>query len=494
MEPLKRNPVIYEINTWVWLYEMGKQLNYPITLANVPGEKWDEIARFNPEAVWLMGVWERSPLGIAVSNQHPGNLADFRRALPDFTFADNVGSPYCVRRYTVDAMLGGDEGLAIARDQLAGRGIRLILDFVPNHLAHDHPWVEESPDFFIAGNKEDLRDDPITFIQINGNILACGKDPFYPAWQDVLQVNAFHPGLRESAIETVTRIAGQCDGVRCDMAMLMLNDIFEKTWGKRAGSRPLLDYWEELIPSVKRSNRDFIFIAEAYWDKEWTLQQQGFDFCYDKRLYDRLEHNTAAEIRLHLLADGEYQSKMIRFIENHDEPRHVVAFPPGKNRAAAVVFATLPGAKLFHEGQFQGRAVKLPVFLRRRPDEKADCELKTFYHNLLNSISHPVFHDGYWQLCECLGWPGNDNFKNLLAWCWSDEEDRFLVAVNYSGQSVQGNIRIPGNDLRSRDWRMNDPLSEITFTRNGDEMHDAGLYVSLLPWSFHFLRFYQASS
>ena len=490
MEPWKKNPVIYEINTWVWLYEMGQQMQFPITLANVPGEKWDDLAHLNVEAIWLMGVWERSPRGIAISNQHTGNLTDFRRALPEFTFADNVGSPYCVKRYAVDEQLGGDEGLAVAREQLARRGVKLILDFVPNHLAHDHCWVEESPEFFITGNKGDLRDDPVTYVQINEDIFACGKDPFYPAWQDVLQVNAFYPGLREAVIEAVARIAGQCDGVRCDMAMLLINDIFEQTWGKRAGPKPELEYWEEIIPAVKRSNPGFIFIAEAYWDKEWLLQQQGFDYCYDKRLYDRLEHDRSLEIRLHLMADPGYQSKMIRFIENHDEPRHVVAFQAGKNRAATVISSTLPGAKLYHEGQFDGRKVKLPVFLRRRPDEPVDFELRAFCQRLLQAISHPVFHDGDWQLCECNGWPDNNTFENLLAWCWCDGDDRFLIVVNYSVLQAQGRVRIPGNDLRAQNWRLIDSLSEVTFDRNGDEMHDDGLFVALSPWNYHFLRFY----
>ncbi len=488
--PWKKNPVIYEINTMVWLFEMSQQMLFPITLANIPAEKWDELTHLHIEAVWLMGVWQRSPRGIAISNLHPGNLSDFRQALPDFSFADNVGSPYCIRRYAVDAQLGGDEGLAIAREQLSLRGIKLILDFVPNHLAHDHRWVQESPDYFISGNKEDLRDDPVTYVQIGGNIFACGKDPFYPAWQDVLQVNAFHPGLREDIIETVSRIARQCDGVRCDMAMLMLNEVFERTWGKRAGPEPELEYWEELIPAVKRTNRDFIFIAEAYWDKEWILQQQGFDFCYDKRLYDRLEHENAQAVRSHLLADPVYQSKMIRFIENHDEPRHVVAFQPGKNRAATVIFSTLPGAKLYHDGQFDGRKVRLPVFLCRRPDEPVDFELRAFCQRLLLAIAHPVFHEGDWQLCECAGWPDNPGFENLLAWYWCDGNDRFLIVVNYSGHANQGRVKIPDQELRSRNWRLNDSLSEVTFERNGDEMADPGLYVALGPWAFHFLRFY----
>ena len=490
METWQKNPVVYEINTWVWLWELGRQLGYPVTLGNVPGEKWDELARLKIEAIWLMGVWERSPMGIAISNHHAGNLSDFHNALPDFTFADNVGSPYCVRGYNVDEQLGGNQGLAEARRQLARRGVRIILDFVPNHLAHDHPWVSESPDYFIHGTAADFKKDPISFEQIGDTIFACGRDPYFLAWQDVLQLNAFHPGLRAAAIETVVRISNQCDGVRCDMAMLLINKVFERTWGTRAGSLPVNEYWEELLPAVKRNNPDFIFIAEAYWDLEWELQQQGFDYCYDKRLYDRLEHDTAAGIRQHLMADAGYQSKMIRFIENHDEPRHVVAFQPGKNRAAVVVSSTLPGAKLYHEGQFEGRKIKLQVFLRRRPDEPADTDLFGFVEKLLSAIHHPVFKTGRWQLCSCTGWSDNSTFTNLLAWWWYNNDERYLVVVNYSAQPAQGNVHLPGNELRGSNWGLNDAITGVTFERNGDEMHDPGLYVSLGPWQNHFLRFY----
>src|SRR5262249_36697057 len=151
--------------------------------------------------------------------------------------------------------------------------------------------------------------------------------------------------------------AEQCDGVRCDMAMLLLSDIFQRTWGERAGAYPAQEYWSEIIQAVRHSHPDFLFMAEAYWDLEWTLQQLGFDYCYDKRLYDRLEHEDANSVRGHLMASLDYQQKLVRFIENHDEPRALAAFPLAKARAAAVTTSTLPGAKLFHEGQFEGRRV-----------------------------------------------------------------------------------------------------------------------------------------
>lgn len=486
-----RYPTIFEINTWVWLSGLGEKAGRSFDLSSVPSAEWDAIANYGFDAVWLMGVWERSPAGIAVANKNPNLLADFRRALPDFRTQDNVGSPYCVRRYVVDKHLGGTEGLAIARKELAKRNMRLVLDFVPNHVAPDHPWAVENPEHFVQGNAEDLRNDPASFIEIGGRVFACGRDPYFPEWQDVLQLNAFQPGLRKAVVETISSIARQCDGIRCDMAMLMLNPIFERTWGSRAGKRPATEYWTDVIPVIKKVHPDFLFIAEAYWDLEWELQEKGFDFCYDKRLYDRLEHDGAESVRLHLCADLGYQEKLLRFIENHDEPRAAATFSPAKERAAAVVTSTLPGARLFHEGQFEGRKIRLPVFLDRRPEEPKDRELQAFYKKLLKAINVPMFRSGSWGLCECRGWPDNPSYQNLVAWTWSKDDDRYLIVVNLSESAVQARV-VPWGDGAGEKWRLTDALSGVSYDRSGDEMRGEGLYVELGPWDCNFFECHHA--
>jgi Alpha amylase, catalytic domain len=485
MRPWPKYPLIYEINTWVWLGELSRKYQRPIHLGVVPEQEWDALAAYGFHAVWLMGVWERSPLGSQISLRNEGLVADFMRALPDFSPADNVGSPYCIRRYVVDAQLGGPEGLRVARAALRARGLRLILDFVPNHVAPDHPWTVAHPEYLLRASRADLERDPASFLEANGTVFACGRDPYFPAWPDVLQLNAFQPGLRRATLEIVSELAEQCDGIRCDMAMLLMNDVFARTWGARAGEVPGDDYWPPLVRAIKAQRPDFCFLAEAYWDLEWQLQQQGFDFCYDKGLYDRMERADAEGVRRHLLADGAYQDHLVRFIENHDEPRASSAFVAGHARAAAVALLTLNGAKLLHEGQLEGRERRLPVFLARRPEEPVDEDLSAFYRRLLSATARPVFSHGAWSLCEQSGWPDNQSFLRVLSWCWAEGEERYLVVINFGPASAQARIRVPWQDLPGRTWCLSDALSEESHERSGSELSGVGLYVALKPWASH---------
>lgn len=490
-QPWPEYPALYEINTWIWLSALNNKYGSALDLGSVPAAEWDAIAAFGFDAVWLMGVWERSPASIAIANENASLVNEFHRTLSDFQPEDNVGSPYGIRRYVVDQHLGGVQGLAQARKELAKRGIRLILDFVPNHVSPDHPWVTEHPEYFILGNVEDAAMDPASYLALNGFSYARGRDPYFPAWPDVLQLNAFRPELRQEAIDTISEIARQCDGVRCDMAMLLLNRIFERTWGSRAGQAPITEYWGDVIPRIKQTHPDFLFIAEAYWDLEWRLQQLGFDFCYDKRLYDRLQHESAESVRLHLSAEPAYLRKLLHFIENHDEPRAAATFSPSKARAVAVATFTVPGARLFQEGQFEGRKIRPPVFLGRRPDEPADEELQNFYRKLLDALRAPAFREGEWRLCECSGWPDNPSYQNLLAWSWTKDDEHYLIAVNLSDNAVQAMIHAPvatAPETGGKSLRLVDVLSGDHYDRDRDILANQGLYVELRAWNFHFLH------
>lgn len=490
-----KQPVIYEINAWAWLTQLEHKYKAKFDLGSVPSNEWDVLRDLRIDGVWLMGAWARSPAGRKISLEHPELNRDYRAILPDFSEADVSGSPYSIQSYEVEPRLGGRKALAVARQELASRGLRLLLDFVPNHVAPDHPWLTQHPEFFVQGDAESLRADGLAFFDAGRAIIARGRDPFFPPWPDTAQLNAFDPGLRTAAIATLNDIATQCDGVRCDMAMLMLNKVFGGTWGNRVSSAPATEYWRDVIDGVRGRNPGFILVAEAYWDLEWELIQNGFDYCYDKRLYDRLVHDSAEAVRAHLLADIDYQLHMIRFLENHDEPRAAAVFPPYKNRAAGVVLMTLPGAKLLHEGQLEGYRQHLSVHLRRRPAEPIDEELRIFYRRLMNSIADTRLRRGVWKLCEQEGWSDNQSFRNMVSWCWETEGHRYIIAINLSDWNTQARIRLPWSDVRGQTLRFDDLLSGETYSpRDGTEIANQGLYVELGPWAFNFMSIAKVES
>ena len=481
-------PVILEVNTWVWLEELERRHGRQLDLATVPDEVWDELVVPGVQAVWLMGVWERSPRGVAVALRDPGVVADHHQALGDFTAADVVGSPYCIRSYTVDPRLGGDGALAAARAALAARGVKLIVDYVPNHVAQDHPWVHSHPEYFIRGTQEDAAQRPREFIRLGGGVFALGRDPYFQPWQDVVQLNAFSPGLRQATADTLGRIAAQADGVRCDMAMLLLNEVFARTWGPRAGEVPGDDFWPGVIQTLRAANPHFLFLAEVYWDLEAALLWEGFDYCYDKRLHDRLAGDDTSAVRDHLGAALAYQQHMVRFLENHDEPRAAATFPQQAWRALAVVLLTLPGAVLLYEGQFDARRVRPPVALGRRPQEPAHATLRQFYERLLALGADRRIRSGAWALAGVSGWPDNDSHRSVLAWVWQEGEARWLVVVNLAAEPAQARVLMAPEGLAGSAWELLDPLQGDRFQRAGTEMAEHGLFVDLPGWGFHLLE------
>lgn len=493
---LRRHPFVYEINTWPWLSALAARYERPVRLGNVPGEVWDDLAAWGFDAVWLMGVWERSPRGKRIALQHPGLQADFGMALPRYTEEQVVGSPYAVRDYQVAAALGGREGLATCREELRRRGVLLILDYVPNHVAVDHPWTVEHPDALVQGEPEDLSRRPGSYFAVDmpggeTRVYAHGRDPYFPAWTDTVQVDAFSDEARRLAVETILDIAAQCDGVRCDMAMLVANRIFAQTWARL--DIPEQEYWEGLIAPVRAHYPEFTFIAEVYWDMEYELQRLGFDFTYDKRLYDRMKRQTAREVRDHLMAPLDYQEKMVRFIENHDEVRAVVGFPDAALAPAAALVFTLPGMKLVHEGQLDGRRVKLPVQLGVAPEEEPQPMITAFYRRLLHEANARIYHEGAFMMLAFFPLNGDENagllLNSLIVYAWADGDEWRLVATNITPNAVSARLMLAREELsRQSLWQVEDALGDEVIVYEGDRLLSGGLPIKLEPYGFKIIR------
>jgi hypothetical protein len=487
-----KKPVIYQINTWIWLDSLSRHYKRPITLENVPDKVLDELKSYNVDVIWMMGVWQRSHAAraSALNYQH-----EYRHALPDITPDDVVASPFAVGSYQVDEHLGGRIGLALFRKRLRDRGLKLILDYVPNHVATDHAWIKAHPEYMVQGKEADLHTRSSDFFAARDFlrrdiVVAHGRDPYFPGWIDTAQLNAFHPGLRKAMLNLLLDIASQCDGVRCDMAMLLVNDVFANVWRGYVGSTPDTEFWNDLIPAVKHHFPDFTFIAEVYWDMEAHLHHLGFDYCYDKRLYDRIREQTVPGVQAHLVGPTGFQQKLVRFIENHDEPRAASALGINYSYPAAVMICTLPGATLLHDGQFIGRKVKLPVQIGRQPNETPNKELRAFYLKVLAETRAPIYQEGVWWLFHPAPAHPDGSHQNLVAYGWRAKNDLVLVVCNLKNQLSRGHILLNGwPELHGRRWQLTDALDGAHYERDGNAMQNPGLYVELDPFQSHIFHF-----
>jgi glycosidase len=487
-----RYPLVYELNTRVWLRELSARHGRTVTLATVPAEELAPLGTLGFDAVWLMGVWATGPEAVWAARHDSRMREEYERALPDVTDADIIGSPYAVSRYEVAEEIGGPGGLQVIRARLANLGIRVILDFVPNHTARDHRLVREQPEAFVRGTTEDMAREPGSFFRSrDGTIVAHGRDPYFPAWTDTAQVNYASRAGREAMLHVLLRIAVQCDGLRCDMAMLVLPDVFARTWEGRLGAEPIHDsFWKDAIPTVLARHPRFLFLAEAYWGLEDRLHEEGFHFSYDKGLYDLLLARDAQGVRRHLRRPLSLQDRSARFIENHDEPRAAAAFGP-LTRAAAVTTFCAPGLRLLHDGQLEGRRVRVPVQLGRRPEEPVDEDLRAFHSRLLAVLQQPILKEGVFQPVD-IQQAGPEDYTNerMVAATWRAARDAgtrtFLVVSNLA--EAKGYARIPLDPERfmaGRQYHILDHVDGQSYDRDGGEIVDPGLFIALDPHQAH---------
>jgi len=479
-------PSLFQINTRVWLTELSGRLGRAATLDDIPDDELDRLAKTGFDWIWLLSVWQTGRAGQQVSRTNQEWRNEFQETLPDLREEDIAGSGFAISGYKVHTSLGGNDALARLCERLRKRNLRLMLDFVPNHTALDHPWVDDHPDYYVHGNEVALAQTPKNYVRVQGKegglLLAHGRDPYFPGWPDTLQLNYGNSETQEAMIGELLRIAGQCDGVRCDMAMLVLPDVFERTWGIR--TKP---FWPEAIGRVRSQSPEFRFMAEVYWDLEWTMQQQGFDYTYDKRLYDRLRDGHARPVREHLHAGLDYQGRMARFLENHDEPRAAATFSEETQKAAAVITFLAPGLRFFHQGLSDGRKKRVSPHLIRGPNEPSNPSLGQFYENLLEALKKPAVRQGEWRLLDCIpAWEGNWSSDAFVAYSWQGTDgDRLLVCVNYSDHPSQCYIRLPFQDPGSRQWQLKDLMSEARFERDGNKLQSEGLFLDVQPWQYH---------
>jgi hypothetical protein len=471
---------LYELNVRTWRTDRSRELGRPATLDDLSFDVLDHLVENGFTWLYLLGVWKTGPLSRQLSLADDPLRQYLSTVLSDFRDDDICGSPLAHAGYEVPEELGNDDALARLRERAQSAGLSLMLDFIPNHVGLDHPWAESHPERFILGNEYLLRQQPDAYIKLHGRVFAHGRDPFFAPWRNTLQLDYGNPDCQEAMIQTASSIAARCDGLRCDEAMLLLPDVFQSTW-----NRPMQPFWRRCLDRVRSEHPGTIFMAEVYWNREYELQQVGFDFTYDKILYDRLLSDDAESIRAHLRASTDYQSHCVRFLENDDEQRAAARFPfPDHHRGALFITGMVPGMLLCHHGQEDGRRLHASLQSSRRPVEDGSEAHRKAYRELLTLLSEPARHDGTWMLLE----PRGESGRSLVACLWTLPAHHWLlVVVNASWQPASGAVEV--GPLATRDCQFQDYLAGGTaYQMRAEDLRDRGIEVSLQPWGAQVFR------
>jgi hypothetical protein len=481
-----KHPLLFEVNTRQWLAELSRSHGRDIDLFGVPEPDLDVLEQRGFTHLWLMGVWPTGPRSRAEALRHPELRTAYDEALPGWLDEDVLGSPYAVGALHVSPLIGGDAGLEHLRGRLEERGIKIILDFIPNHLGLDHAWVLSRPDLFVSHHAEFPDAFPLK-LPDGTRYLAHGKDPYFPGWTDTVQLDYRKHETREAMRRLLRSVADKCDGVRCDMAMLVLADVFQNTWAHvpvdvnvAAG-----DFWQEAIAEVKRDVPDFMFLAEAYWDLEGRLCDLGFDYAYDKKLYDLLVHDEAWQVQPHILGLGDDNRRRAHFLENHDEPRAASRLDLEAHRAAALLVLGLPGMRFLHDGQLEGLRRFARVQLARRALEPEDDEVKDIYAPLLPALADSAVGKGEARiLAPRRAWEENATAQcfTIVEWQEPGRDDRFdLVVVNLASHRAQCRAPLSARGLAGGTWHLVDRLGSERWIRDGDDMAHSGLFLDVAP-------------
>ena len=492
---IRTNPNIYEINTRVWIKRFADGGD-DVHVSDIPRGYWLDLKAKGIDAIWLMGIWRTNEEAVKQYCFEEGLMHEYSKALKDWHEEDVIGSPYAIDSYEINPKLGTELDLLKLKETLNEMGMKLILDFVPNHFSVGSKLLKSKPEIFLTADKHFFDDDPYTFFKpfpYEEKYFAHGRDPFFPAWQDTAQVNYYSEEAREFMINQLLKITKFADGVRCDMAMLAMNNVFGNTWSGALSSgffsKPKDEFWQTAIEIIKNYRNDFLFIAEAYWDLEYDLQQLGFDYTYDKKLLDRIIAGDVNEIKAHLNAEEFYRRKSVRFIENHDEERSIVSMGKKKSAAAAIIISAIEGMHLYNDGQFEGKKVKLPVQLGREPEESPIEYVYDFYDNLLKITNDDIFHKGFWFMRNPQpAGPGDETYKNMLVWSWRWLDEKRLVVINFSNVKSRCRIQLELGEYPSS-FKLWDLLNKIEYVRSTKEVEEIGLFIELEPYSSHIFTY-----
>lgn len=491
--------LIYHIDIREFFYRHKSKNPFIKNILDLPFNFFEELKDLGVEILWLTGTFERSEESQKISVTMKELYKSYFESLPDWKEDDIIGSPYAIKTYKISKEFGGTKTFLEFKKKLNKLKFKVILDFVPNHFAIDSPFLIKYPELFVRAHEELFNKNPYNYFyrELNGRkfIFAHGRDPYFPPWKDTVQLDYRSKVVHEFMMNELMNLTKICDGVRCDMAMLLLSDIFTNNWSEHILPEDVVpagkEFWSSAIQKVKKKNSDFILVAEAYWNRENDLAQLGFDYVYDKILYELIIQGNVPLLNEYIKQNFKYKKNKFLFIENHDEQRSAATFPPEKLKAAATLIYTLPASKLIYEGQLEGRKYRHAIQLKRIFDESINYNLLNFYKLLLKDLKKSSIKNGYFKfLTPQPAWENNPAYKNFIIYLYeNDDHEKDLIVINLSPYQSQCKVKIDCLDLINKQFLIKDRLSDEKYYRDGNEMFYNGLYLILKPYQSQIFEF-----
>ena len=478
-----RHPLVYEISARPWLYELSKKYGKSITkLKEIPLEEFDELSNNGVDIVWIMGVWKLGQYGVKYDKKY----GDYSSVLPDYTDDDIIGSPFAITKYECNPDIGTDKDLIWLKRELNIRGMKLMLDFVPNHSAADHEQVDTDPNMYIRapnGVQNETR--------YNEKGFAFGSDVNHQTWKDVIQYNYWDKKTIEVMKDNLKKVLTLSDAVRCDRAYLILNEVFGKAWENELTyykySKPEKEFWTYAIEEAKKINPNALFLGETHYEVyDKQLIEIGFDYIYNKPLLDNLIKG-AKEVKEYLKSkESFFMKKACHFVENHDEQR-IVFITDGdyqKAKAAGTIAATVGGMILINNGQWVGKKNKLDVHLRRALYEGDIAHMKNHYNKLNKVLLEPAFRGNTFYYIDNITGEKKDDF---IAYIREEGNNHYLVVVNYSKN--KGCANVPIYNIKGFKYTLiYDALNDIEYVKNYNDVKN-GMRVCLDAWESHIYEY-----
>jgi glycosidase len=474
-------------NVFVWMHQLSVKYQLEIKrLDQIPDEELDQLARWNFNSLWLIGIWERSTASQKIKHL-TGNISA-------------VSSAYSLYDYVIAEELGGEWSFQNLKDRAWARGIRMASDMVPNHMGIYSKWVTDKPDYFLQRNEPpypnysfngpNLSEDDRVEVRIEDQYytrkdaavvfqrkdrftgstkyIYHGNDGTNMPWNDTAQLNLLNPEVRESLIQTIMHVARKTPIIRFDAAMTLAKKHYQRLWFPNPGSGGAIpsrtdysmsleqfnqimpnEFWREVVDRINAEMPNVLLLAEAFWLMEgYFVRTLGMHRVYNSAFMHMMmkeENDKYRQLVTNTLEfNPEILKRYVNFMSNPDEETAINQFGKGdKYFGVAVMMLTMPGLPMFGHGQIEGFSEKYGMEYKQAYYNETPDEHLVWRHNKelfpLMKMRYLFSQVENFEFYDFIGKNGDLN-QNVYAFSNRSGNETALVLYNNSYYETEGSI------------------------------------------------------